>query len=911
MIANSEFLSNSAVEFQLMEGNSRWTRPYSLQPDAQGYLDLNARLPELQDGSEFPSSLTSAITTTPTPMPKLWQTFNDNTAVSSSDSSRGTKICFGMLHKIRAKALVSADSFKEILHSSNKDETGNHYFKLIKGGSDFAIASQNADHLAMINDGAGSGIRSIWGLETIEFRIYVSNSTWNPADTEQKPRKKLYVAVNINIYGDSSIYDEVGRNLSSAKLYLQHPDILGTGYEYNNPHVVSIPNVLPNLTNSSLEKKNSRPGSELPTEPESTLNDFQNEIAVVFSSLTRASYLKRVEADIRIKTPLLSHQKEALDFMTQREIGPVPKHYSLWREINRGFAEQPCFEHIITGSKSQSYQVETGGGILADDMGLGKTLTCIAMITRTAQMATEFWKSGYRLQESQIVAADTAQYTARATLVIVPSQLLINSWMQEINKHVYGSLEVCIYHGRGREENPEILAKADVVFSTYHTIAAESVKPNGPLFQIYWFRVVLDEAHTIRSVSTKLYQTASKLDSKLRWCLTGTPVQNKLEDIGSLVSFLRIPQLDTTAAFRKHIIHPLMKGTGAGSENLRVLLDSICLRRSKNLLDLPDINVDDRVLEFSEAEREQYRSAELDMSRAIKHQVNLENTKKKFFGIFQLEMQLRRLCNHGTFQKPFCLNIDDDMRDQSVSTQRSKDAQCDYCKSRMPQNELANDLFNGHFTICGHLLCSRCLAQFEHELAIAKSDQGLRCPLCQAPINGDYLQQNNTAVEDILREDGVSSKVLGLLEDLKKNADKGKSIIFSGWTKSLDLIERFLISHQLRFERIDGSCSVAERNRVLDDFRKNPSTQILMMTTGTGAVGLNLAVANCVYILEPQWNPMVESQAIARVSRLGQKKKVLVVRYIMKGTVEETLRSQQLRKLALANVGWRNDSPKT
>jgi SWI/SNF-related matrix-associated actin-dependent regulator of chromatin subfamily A3 len=103
----------------------------------------------------------------------------------------------------------------------------------------------------------------------------------------------------------------------------------------------------------------------------------------------------------------------------------------------------------------------------------------------------------------------------------------------------------------------------------------------------------------------------------------------------------------------------------------------------------------------------------------------------------------------------------------------------------------------------------------------------------------------------------------------------------------LDLIERFLGLHQLQFERIDGSCSVAERNRILDDFRKNSNTQILMMTTGTGAVGLNLAVANFMYIMEPQWNPMVESQAIARVARLGQKKKVSVIRYIMKGTIEE------------------------
>ena len=62
-----------------------------------------------------------------------------------------------------------------------------------------------------------------------------------------------------------------------------------------------------------------------------------------------------------------------------------------------------------------------------------------------------------------------------------------------------------------------------------------------------------DAAHTIRSGSTKkLYQNVARLDSKLRWCLTGTRVQNKVEDLGSLVSFLRIPQLDTAAAFRKH-----------------------------------------------------------------------------------------------------------------------------------------------------------------------------------------------------------------------------------------------------------------------------------------------------------------------------------------------------------------------
>lgn len=62
-----------------------------------------------------------------------------------------------------------------------------------------------------------------------------------------------------------------------------------------------------------------------------------------------------------------------------------------------------------------------------------------------------------------------------------------------LRRHIYGGLTVCIYHGRGRETNPEVLAKADIVLTTYHTVAAEGFKNNSALFRIKWFRVVLDE----------------------------------------------------------------------------------------------------------------------------------------------------------------------------------------------------------------------------------------------------------------------------------------------------------------------------------------------------------------------------------------------------------------------------------
>ena len=108
---------------------------------------------------------------------------------------------------------------------------------------------------------------------------------------------------------------------------------------------------------------------------------------------------------------------------------------------------------------------------------------------------------------------------------------------------------------------------------------------------------------------------------------------------------------------------------------------------------------------------------------------------------------------------------------------------------------------------------------------------------------------------------------------------------------------------KLKFLRIDGTLTLSQRQKVLHEYENNSGIRILLMTTGTGAVGyvilghfatisantnrLNLTIANCVYILEPQWNPMIESQAIARVLRIGQERDVQVVRYIVTGTVEE------------------------
>ncbi|TDZ38462.1 DNA repair protein RAD5B [Colletotrichum spinosum] len=134
---------------------------------------------------------------------------------------------------------------------------------------------------------------------------------------------------------------------------------------------------------------------------------------------------------------------------------------------------------------------------------------------------------------------------------------------------------------------------------------------------------------------------------------------------------------------------------------------------------------------------------------------------------------------------------------------------------------------------------------------------------------------------------------------------KYKSIAFSSWKKTLDLAGQLLTSHGIKFCCIHGSLSLSKRLKVLQEFRGPMGPSVLLMTMGTGAVGLNLAVASKIYLLEPQWNPSMELQAIGRALRLGQGEHVSIVRYVMKDTVEDSnVLSRQRRKLRLADGGF-------
>ncbi|KAJ7426996.1 Transcription termination factor 2 [Willisornis vidua] len=262
-----------------------------------------------------------------------------------------------------------------------------------------------------------------------------------------------------------------------------------------------------------------------------------------------------------LKVPLLLHQKQALAWL-------------LWRESQR-----PC------------------GGILADDMGLGKTLTMIALILAQKQLKTEKRKETLEIWLSK---NDSTVIPSNSTLIICPASL-IHHWKKEIDKRVaFGKLRVYLYHGPNRDKHAEVLSGHDVVVTTYSLLSKEvptskdegeapaedhdvgnGSSPCSPLLRVAWARLILDEAHNIKNPRTQTAIAVCKLRAGARWAVTGTPIQNNLLDMYSLLRFLRCSPFDEYKVWKYQVDN----NTKKGGERLSLLTRSLLLQRTKDQLD--------------------------------------------------------------------------------------------------------------------------------------------------------------------------------------------------------------------------------------------------------------------------------------------------------------------------------------
>jgi len=243
-------------------------------------------------------------------------------------------------------------------------------------------------------------------------------------------------------------------------------------------------------------------------------------------------------------------------------------------------------------------------------------------------------------------------------------------------------------------------------------------------------------------------------------------------------------------------------------------------------------------------------------------------------------------------------------------------------------DEAANDII-GYMTSCMHAICPRCISDYKQLLSQTLTrDNHAVCPTCeqynkavlpairQSGVQADLERRQNRKLEPTKKGGhygGPHTKVKALLSDLLHFQEQSvelkelgeppiRSVVFSGWTQYLDLIEIALDNAGIKFVRLDGKMSVPQRSRVMEQFKTDPAITVILVSIKAGGQGLNFTAANKVFMMEPQFNPGVEMQAVDRVHRLGQKRAVEIKRFIMSGSFEEKIVELQRKKVELAQL---------
>ncbi|EPZ34419.1 Helicase domain-containing protein [Rozella allomycis CSF55] len=660
--------------------------------------------------------------------------------------------------------------------------------------------------------------------------------------------------------------------------------------------------------------------------------NVQDHFDSIMQDMSHALKFPELIEDPLIKTKLLKHQRQGLFWLRQREkdFVHVENEDSLiptyWRKVFEGFTG---YKNLITEKVMKTPDIFKGG-ILADDMGLGKTLSIISLIVSSLSEAkTEvnkinstkppfkrittgapFFPVGSKLSLKVIQGHPISFFPRRlsfGTLIVCPLSLLSN-WESQIDQHtVNGTLKYIIYHGKARKLSVSDLLAYDVVITTFHVVANELNKAVNsgctaygdyeyvcPLHLIRWYRIVLDEAHNIKQPNSLMARACTNLSGERRWCLTGTPLQNRLSDLYSLVRFMKVYPLVEKEQFARHFGSDTRI---ANIQKLQTFIKSIVLRRMKDqlidgkpIISLPPKKDHIIAVTLDEEEASLYDQAFAATRKEFDKIIKDATIKNKYVHIFELLLRLRQLCTHYAMCIKWLLKI---LPNHPLVKQYSKfefeeeDDTCFVC--------LGSAIDPKRIKSCGHIFCESCI----------QNEGSNKCPICKIEFKSEALLPVKTKEyfpKDYLKRVSLlspSSKTRAIVSDLKKVTGE-KTIIFSQWTSYLSLLEYQLLEAKIKFIRFDGSLSREDREIAIDKFNRDSSIKVFLISLRAGGVGLNLTSASRVYIMDPWWNPSVEDQAIDRVYRIGQKKPVNTFRYVIKDSIEEKLLEIQKNKAELA-----------
>ncbi|KAJ7640954.1 DNA repair protein RAD5 [Roridomyces roridus] len=736
-------------------------------------------------------------------------------------------------------------------------------------------------------------------------------------------------------------------------------------------------------------------GEEIEVEEGEELN--KNDLDMIYKKAQKSDRtMGEMEPPDTFTFTLRGYQKQALLWMHSLELGKMDAReansmHPLWAKytfphpldggvIDLTAEEKPFYFNPYSGELSLEFpkaERKGRGGILASEMGLGKTIMLAALIhtncepDTSKEPAEEPTAGTKQPRQLKLNAAfkktprRKAQNDPSATLIVAPTSLL-TQWEAELLRCCKpGTLKVLLWHGQNRLDLEDVLEDEDededglkpikVVITSYGVLASEHAKFKSPVFEVEWLRVVLDEAHSCKSRSSKTAKAVYALNARRRWAVTGTPIVNKLEDLYSLLKFLDFRPWSDFSFFRSFITLPFLARDPKAIEIVQIILESILLRREKSMQDangkpivqLPDKEVTIEYLEFTPMERKIYASLFNSAKRDFQRLDAKGLVGKNYTHILAMLMRLRRAVLHPHLvlsaddertlpDSDGSLNVnemierfanDDDEEGSSngnVFAQKAlenldldeADSECPICTDVMASPMLVPE--------CMHRFCKDCLVS--HIGNCEEKGVEAFCPNCsRGPIKESDLievfQPPPTSSQEpkptvVLRKNDFrsSTKLDALVRNLRQLREQDpcfRVVVFSQFTSFLDLIQIVLKRERFENYRFDGSMDVKKRGAALDEFREpTRRPKVLVVSLKAGGVGLNLTTANHVFMMDCWWNAATESQAVDRVHRIGQDKTVYVKHFIVSNTIEGRILRIQKRKTAIVKEAFRGSGKK-
>ena len=469
------------------------------------------------------------------------------------------------------------------------------------------------------------------------------------------------------------------------------------------------------------------------------------------------------------------------------------------------------FPHQVEGVKFLFENYQKGRGcVLGDDMGLGKTVQVIAFLSaicqKTMRSAFQSACEDYKI------------------LIVVPASV-ISQWEKELAKFGLNTFKVCLYHGQTKRMALSKIKSgyADVMISSYGMVQKELDEMNG----VEWTCVVFDEVHKLKDRTSKVCRACCQLECQKRYGLTGTLMQNNFEELWCL--------LDWASAFffffffhLKYNLMFLFLGPGVVGvlEDFRRDFVEVIKTGQRHDASLPQIAM--------------AKEAAQDLSRLLETgRVVLRRDKQIISHLLPKKKDHIVFCPLTPLQKRCYSRV---IRSDDVVAIR---------KSQAPSDP----------SMCALFYMSK-LTQLSSHLGLLRgaSGQGMLSENDEKFLDlafDDDLEEiqqlmKSPHVDDLCELSGKLRVVMKLLPVWRKEGHK--VLLFSQSTRMLDIFEQVLSLRRYPFCRLDGTVSVTQRQRIADNFNKNPRMFVFLLSTKAAGLGLNLVSASVVVVFDPSWN---------------------------------------------------------